>query len=414
MIISDTIKVELHTIRDKYYNEFVAERDVRKSTEDKIKGAISCFVLNTYNSVISGNNMFVITLRKSDYSEPVIINGNKTKIKISYTWMKEVFKWFVDTYGCLLYTGGNIIGADRGVPTRDPSIFYVSDTLAQDFMALREEGFSLLENVLELRDKNKKPIEFSPTQEESRIMETTRQFNASSSKFTVETEDNIKHNIQGKRIFNVDFNSGGRMYLDQGSIQSISKEDRKGITIDGQETVELDYRALHVMLLYSIENIDYGDNDPYDIDMKGFSKPLSRSLAKFAILIMLNAQDYKTTLRAFSSEIKKYYNIEELRESGDIEQGAIVSYNNILEDIVFKHNKVRDYFYSGIGLFLQSRDSRIMDIILADFEGRGKLAIPIHDSIIVKKEDADLAEEVMRSAFEQVMGVKFNCYITRG
>jgi hypothetical protein len=50
------------------------------------------------------------------------------------------------------------------------------------------------------------------------------------------------------RIFNRDFSRGGRFY--GGGWQNVPKGERSQITINGDETVEVDYRAMHPRMLY--------------------------------------------------------------------------------------------------------------------------------------------------------------------
>ena len=53
------------------------------------------------------------------------------------------------------------------------------------------------------------------------------------------------------RIFNRNFGRGGRFYAQGGGWQSMKKEIRSRLTIDGEPVVEIDYRTLHPGILYA-------------------------------------------------------------------------------------------------------------------------------------------------------------------
>ena len=55
-----------------------------------------------------------------------------------------------------------------------------------------------------------------------------------------------------KRVFHDNLNTSGRWYSNN-SFQTIAKEQRKNITINGKATVELDYSAIHPRILYCLE-----------------------------------------------------------------------------------------------------------------------------------------------------------------
>jgi hypothetical protein len=76
------------------------------------------------------------------------------------------------------------------------------------------------------------------------------------------TETEVNVNLNRKyihRIFNDDFENGGRFY--GAWWQSLPGDLRKYILIDNQATIELDYGGFHIALLYAIEGIDYFKED---------------------------------------------------------------------------------------------------------------------------------------------------------
>ena len=86
------------------------------------------------------------------------------------------------------------------------------------------------------------------------------------------------------RVFNRgSFKKNGRAYGAQH--QSLSKELRKHILINGQKTLEPDFSAYHMLMLYHMEGIDYAE-DPYGI----IGGPDNRDLFKSVCLISINAK----------------------------------------------------------------------------------------------------------------------------
>ena len=81
---------------------------------------------------------------------------------------------------------------------------------------------------------------------------------------------NISHHDKFvRRVFNNStFDEGGRFY--DGWWQRIDGKIRKDIRINNIATVEIDYSAIHVIMLYALMGIDYWSNftkDPYDINI---------------------------------------------------------------------------------------------------------------------------------------------------
>ena len=91
------------------------------------------------------------------------------------------------------------------------------------------------------------------------------------------------------------FDCGGRLYsiVKRGiGWQNLSQEERHTITINGESTVELDFKALHISMLYAIMGIQIRE-DPYTY----FSTEM-RSLYKTLMLRLLNARSIRGTLQS--------------------------------------------------------------------------------------------------------------------
>jgi len=68
---------------------------------------------------------------------------------------------------------------------------------------------------------------------------------------------------------------------------------------------------------------------------------------------------------------------------------------NLIEKVEMKHSRLRNYFYSRISNYLMRKESDIATEILMTAIKKGIIALPIHDSFIVK--------QVYHSAFKEIM-----------
>jgi hypothetical protein len=163
------------------------------------------------------------------------------------------------------------------------------------------------------------------------------------------------------RVFNRgSFSLGGRLYGPWW--QNIPSECRAGIEVDGSRTVEIDYRALHPTMLYMQAGKPI-EGDPYDL--VGWP----RTLVKVALLILVNADNRTSAIRAIANEIRG--------------EGAHARATALVADIEAKHQPIAHMFGSGAGLALQRQDGDMTEALLLKLVARGVVALPVHDSYIV-------------------------------
>jgi hypothetical protein len=184
------------------------------------------------------------------------------------------------------------------------------------------------------------------------------------------------------RVFNRFWTHGGRWY--GGWWQSLPKDVRAQLLVNGETVIEHDYRACHLRLLCAQAGIDLPfheqDFDPYAI--VGFD----RSHIKLAINIMLHASSERAALGAIASELS----IRKL-------QGPRA---DLLISAVRKHFcGLERYWCSGIGLRLQSIDAEICRCVQRRLRYLGIPVLSVHDSFIVPVSFdsglADVMEEEM-------------------
>jgi hypothetical protein len=173
------------------------------------------------------------------------------------------------------------------------------------------------------------------------------------------------------RVFNnSSFEQGGRFY--GGWWQTIPRDHRKYITIDYKNTIEIDFSGMHLRMLYSMEGVPVPD-DPYDLP--GFP----REEQKQAIIEILNANSRDSAERSLRRNIR---NVRVLTDA-----------------LMAKHQPIQHHFFSGMGVHLQYLDSRIAELVMLKVIDLGGIALPVHDSFIVRIGREHELEQAMNDAF---------------
>ena len=181
------------------------------------------------------------------------------------------------------------------------------------------------------------------------------------------------------------FDKGGRFY---GPLyQSFPENTRRNIYINDEPTVELDFKALHIRMLYH-EKDRPCDGDPYT-DCAGKKH---RKIFKTALLVSINARTERKARRAIPEQLKK--------------KGIALDYplDQIIPTIKKAHPCIAEFLCSDKGIELQNKDSRIMNNILMRLLDQNIAGLPIHDSIIVQERHEQVLREIMLEEYENEMG----------
>ena len=193
------------------------------------------------------------------------------------------------------------------------------------------------------------------------------------------------------RVFNrSSFDLGGRAYgaLHQGMLR---KAMRRDIFIDGQPTIEIDFSAYHIVMLYHLADIDYQE-DPYLV----CEGPEMRATYKAVGLIAINAQE-RDACGAIRDELKSRGLPLPARE--EPLKGLVRRFREA-------HPAIAHRLFSDVGVTLMNIDSKIMDAILVRLMDHGVLGLSVYDSVIVQQQHEAFAKEVMREEYEWEMGFK--------
>ncbi|MCK8105998.1 hypothetical protein MTF64_03700 [Pseudoalteromonas sp. 2CM41L] len=218
-------------------------------------------------------------------------------------------------------------------------------------------------------------------------------------------QDGKKQCIALRRVYRDSLELGGRFYT-HGMLtyQNNKKTLRSAIKIDGEDTCELDYKAMHLNILHAWKKVQCKE-DPYDIP------GLDRDTVKRLVVRWVNSKpsDFKRVVTMsgkpeYKTEAGRAHLNPDARDSliEDLPPGikGEYAYSKLLE----AYPDIASFIgQKNIGLQLQYTDSTIMSIILDELKLRMIPALPLHDSVIVKTSDAEVTEKVMLKAYQKVL-----------
>jgi len=216
-----------------------------------------------------------------------------------------------------------------------------------------------------------------------------------------------------RRIFNNgSFKQGGRLY--GGWWQSIPRDYRRYIRINRMNTVEVDFSAFHINLIYWLEGVPIPVGDLYTLE--GFP-PETRNVVKQCLLTMINAKDRKEAMASIRQKIRGYKNkrkkidgvwIVEKKELPDKDKIVLPLGISKIEKIITtfeqKHRAIKDWLFSGKGTVLQFWDSQIAVEILLLLAKQGIAALPLHDSFMVEEPHKLALQRIMTKAYYKITG----------
>jgi hypothetical protein len=194
-----------------------------------------------------------------------------------------------------------------------------------------------------------------------------------------------------RRVFNGNLQLGGRWYGPWW--QEMPAEVRQRITIDGRPTVEIDFAACQLRLLHA----HCGCADPLNgyvrhpnpaIDLYRISG-LDREMVKLALLTMINSDSRKQAKGALTSKLTE--------RAGRRAAGAHA--DNLLQAVGRAYPDLGRYWFTGIGLELQSRDAEICTAVQRAMRELELPVLSIHDGFITVRDAATTLERLMRDCW---------------
>ena len=217
------------------------------------------------------------------------------------------------------------------------------------------------------------------------------------------------------RVFNSkELDRGGRFY--GGFWMQENEEERAHILINGNKTVELDYKAQHPHMVYALvtgKHYDevHADKSPYLIHDE-IGNPYDIAASKLLLLTAINAGDDERTWRAIKENLRldarshalnrrwdKYKKTKELQEFFRTLRG---NFETLLQDCFKKHELIQSKICSGIGIELQYLDSQLTEYILKTLMEEDIVCLSVHDSYIVEEQHEQRLREVMVAAYTEI------------
>lgn len=177
---------------------------------------------------------------------------------------------------------------------------------------------------------------------------------------------------------------------------------RKYITINGDPTVELDFSAMHIHLLYAVKGVNYADKmeDAYTLPAGKYSLDNPDDDRAFNKLILLTAFNAETTELATSGVFDQLRREHKLASYGVRNHNPIKTRLSLLKE---KHPLISDLIASGFGLKLQYWDSCIVEQVIKHFTSKGIPVLTVHDSVICQTQYAEEVTNVMLRYFYQIV-----------
>lgn len=301
-------------------------------------------------------------------------------------------------------------------------------------------------HVVEIKDRSTKELKSkSGVRGVKIITEYMNAYNQQLMNTEISDETGLLSVQQYKRVFSDNLRQGGRIYNTAGGVQVKNEQERSYMKINGEDIVELDFKAMHPSLLYeqeyeeNSEDIDDwisttwgGDYNPYGAKMPflkvnmekveafkntfGLAKydPI-RNLNKHALMVSLNAKTYQKAYVQVTEEFRadqvgwdkltkdaKFYGIESV---GNFPGHTVCQ-------AVAAHNKpIAKYFFKDQGIKMQYLDSEIVADVLNRLLMEDEVLLPEHDSVIVRASIKDKVIGYMRSAYLELMGSDKFCYL---
>jgi len=181
------------------------------------------------------------------------------------------------------------------------------------------------------------------------------------------------------------FNYGGRMQaVGNKNFQTLKKEERKKILINGEAVSEVDIKASHLSIFYGILGKQIKNEDPYKVN------GLHRDIVKEWVNISLSNSKYCERWPV-NTKIRLLEKGHDLKKLSAKNAGKI-----ILETItILKYLKNHT---AGWG-FLQYAESCILVKTIIELNNLNIAALPVHDSLIVQQNHAVITKQILSDVF---------------
>jgi len=207
------------------------------------------------------------------------------------------------------------------------------------------------------------------------------------------------HPVNGELLF------GGRLV--GRSWVSLSSEERKIITIDGESTAEVDREASHINAMYEVVTgkpypKECDADEPYKlmVDERAVPRHIAKNLLSFS--------QCANSSRGVSARVGRHYNREAIKKGArqkDIDKHQQwLSFikktpaTKIHKALMNKHPLVKNYYLRGkqYGDMIQCWEADLVFEVVRELTNRGVVCLTVYDSFIVQSKYEDLVRNLIR------------------
>ena len=197
-------------------------------------------------------------------------------------------------------------------------------------------------------------------------------------------------------------NYGGRMY---GRWCNLNSRQRKMLTLNGDETIELDLEASTVNVMYkNVSSSRYEEGDPYNLSIDG--RLIPRHIVKQASTIMLSTSSIKAATSALMNHYAPRFDEwqEDKRSKDKKDKGkeyvdtiSVTKPSLIMKAFLQKHIYIKEYYLQGkkMGDYVACMESDRVFEILRQLTEKGIPALTVYDAFIVQKQYKDTVLKLM-------------------
>lgn len=422
-VIDTKISKELNPLKDELSNivfnylEFTNNK-INQNKRLLTKGAVSCFLLNTYYRTLKNITRMGITLNKNHYSNTAIVNGRSVNRKVSYRYTRLLFD-ALQYYGYINLVKGGVdewgmvsgkwqpVTFTNGYVELQPKLI----ELYSNYHHQPKEEDRVRKNVIIIRDDKGCDVTFKMNDKLRTSKTMLDGYNLLSINYDV-GNGSRNFDVQMFKVFNgKTYDKGGRNHMSGEGIQNLSKEERMKLTIDKKETVIYDYSSFEPSIAYSMCQ-EVMNGDPYIVNLEGYDPKVSRKICKLFLLIMFNLKNEKGLYSTLNEAVRNEFDVNKLYQQGKIPDKRI-DVRDIIDKIENKHYLIRHMFYGNFHTQPSYVGSLIADYITDYFTQRGVLVLSVYDEFIIQKEYENELKDVMYRAYNHVLGFTDNCNIRK-
>tara|TARA_R110002074_G_scaffold368552_1_gene543093 strand:- start:268 stop:1791 length:1524 start_codon:yes stop_codon:yes gene_type:complete len=202
---------------------------------------------------------------------------------------------------------------------------------------------------------------------------------------------------RSRRVFSrSSWEMNGRFY--GGWWQRVNGDWRSKIFIDDQPTIEVDFKGLHVAMLYAKAGVEMQD-DPYDLPLtlfQAYPPELTRKLVKQLVLTAINAKKKSSAYSAFRESFPSAHRGKSMKND---------ELDRLLGVFLEKNPPLSDHLFTDQGIHLMYLDSQITAHVHRHFTKQGIPILSVHDSYIIDHMRVAELRDVMAEASKAVMGI---------